>query len=92
MSLSVKETLEKAVQALDGNSGTKEEIIAMAEAICPELSQNPYKQRSLNQAFSKYLQVTPARVMLLHVGEIEERRAPASAQTFCLKSAVIECL
>ena len=30
--------------------------------------------------------------MLLHVDETEERRAPASAQSFCLKSAVIECL
>lgn len=30
--------------------------------------------------------------MLLHVGETEERSAPDSAQTFCLKTAVIECL
>ena len=51
-------------------------------------------QRSLDQAFSKYLQVTPIRIMLLHVDDsaVEERRETGSQQGFCLKSAVIKYL
>ena len=52
---------------LDGQAGTKEDILAMAETIYPGLAMDAYMQRSLDQAFSKYLQVTPSRVMLLHI-------------------------
>ena len=61
----VKELIEKAVGSLEGKSGSKEAIIAMAEALYPPLAHDSTMQRSLDQAFSKYLQVQPARVMLL---------------------------
>lgn len=61
----VKDLIEKAVGKLHGPAGsTKEDIIGMAETLYPPLVNDQTMQRSLDQAFSKYLQVQPARVML----------------------------
>jgi len=43
----------------------------------------------MDQAFSKYLQISPARIMLLKINEQEEL-ALKQNQAFCLKSAVID--
>lgn len=63
----------------------------MAKTIYPGLTSDSHMQRSFDQAFSKYLQVTPIRIMLLHVDSslAEEQR---EASNFCLKTAVIKCL
>ena len=53
----MKELIEKAVMSLEGQSGSKEDIIAKAEVLYPPLVKDFAMQRSLDQAFSKYLQV-----------------------------------
>ena len=91
----MKELIEKAVMSLDGQSGSKEDIIAKAEVLYPPLVKDSAMQRSLDQAFSKYLQVQPSRVMLLHCPPPIQEGPPGlmpPQQGFCLKSAVVECL
>ena len=64
----------------------------MAMTLCPILTSDSNMQRSIDQAFSKYLQVTPTRIMLLHVSAEDEEQRENSPKSFCLKSAVIKCL
>ena len=61
----------------------------MAETIYPQITKDTGMQRTMDQAFSKYLQISPARIMLLKINEQEEL-ALKQNQAFCLKSAVID--
>ena len=63
----VKEILINALCALSDQVGTKTEILVMAKAIYPVLESDIILQRSLKNAFSKYLEASPIRIMLLHV-------------------------
>ena len=51
----VKDLIERSVKSLDGQSGSKDDIIAQAGVLYPPLASDQAMQRSLDQAFSKYL-------------------------------------
>ena len=64
----------------------------MAEVRHPGLSSDKTLKRSLDNAFSKYLEVSPLRVMLLHTDHDDFEPSIAEEQVFCLKTAVVSCL
>ena len=88
----VKELLTNSVLQVPGQAGSKADIMAMAETLHPELASDKQLQRSLDNAFSKYLEVSPLRVMLLHTDNDDHESSIAEDQAFCLKSAVVSCL
>ena len=65
----LKDVLTKALNEMPDKNGTKAEILAMAATLYPKISNDSYVKRSLENAFSKYLEAAPVRIMLLHVSE-----------------------
>jgi hypothetical protein len=61
----MKEILESAVCLLQNKTGTKFEILAMAEIIYPCLKTDHAKLKQLDKACSKYLEASPIQIMLL---------------------------
>ena len=84
----------KAVNQLDGREGTREEIIAKVEQNYPPITKNISLMRTLDQAFSKHLQIQPARIKLVIIQQEEQpfSQEDAIQGGFCLKNAIIDCL
>ena len=84
----------KAVNQLDGREGTREEIIAKVEQNYPPITKNISLMRTLDQAFSKHLQIQPARIKLVTIQQEEQpfSQEDAIQGGFCLKNAIIDCL
>ena len=61
----MKELLTKAVLRMPDQAGSKAEIMAVAEVLHPGLANDKLLKRSLDNAFSKYLEASPMRIMLV---------------------------
>ena len=87
----LKDVLATALNQMQDQNGTKAEILAMAKTLYPKIEQDLILQRSLENAFSKYLEAAPVKIMLLHVTEQEEENMAFQVKSR-LKRDVVECL
>ena len=87
----LKDVLTKALNEMPDKNGTKAEILAMSATLYPRIDNDSFVKRSLENAFSKYLEAAPVRIMLLHVSEQEEDNMAFQAKSR-LKRDVVDCL